>query len=177
MKLTFVDPTMDPRLLDWASSKDISGGCSIYRFYTIYMYGKSLDNLIPSNDCMQVLKKCGFGDSNTIEFDQRYAAELLCDPMKFVDLVTILLSLQRDQETIIISNYLHPYAMPIVESLIKFIQERYSIQSYVVNDCMDINDLKVSEFDTEYGYENFVSDIDRFHTQYPNNGVTTVFDI
>ena len=42
---------------------------------------------------------------------------------------------------------------------------------------MDINDLKVSEFDTEYGYENFVSDIDRFHTQYPNNGVTTVFDI
>ena len=96
MKLTFVDPTMDPRLLDWASSKDISGCCSIYRFYTIYMYGKSLDNLIPSNDCMQILKKCGFGDSNTIEFDQRYAAELLCDPMKFVDLVTILLSLQRD---------------------------------------------------------------------------------
>ena len=177
MKLTFLDPTMDPRLLDWAMTREISGCCTVFRFYTIYIYGRSLDNLIPSNESMQLLKQCGFGDSNTIEFDQRYATELLYNPKMFIDLVQILLSLQKDQETIIISNYLHPYAMPIVDSLIKFIQERYSIPSFIVNDGMDINDLQLSDFGSDSGYRNFVDDIDRFHKDYPNNGVKTVFDI
>ena len=59
-------------------------------------------------------------------------------------------------------DYTHPNAIPIIDSLIKYIQERYSINVYIYNDIGDINVLDSSDFQTKEGYMNYVEDMNRY---------------
>lgn len=166
MKLTFVDATTQRELLNWVTIKAEAKHCAVFRFYSLIMYGKPVENLVPKREILQLLRECQFGDSNTKEFDIAYANQLLMYQPSFVDLMQIMLAFQYSDETIILSNYTHPLAMPILDSLMKFIYERYSIQSYVVNDVMDIDELSKSDFESAEGYNNFITDIDRFKKIY-----------
>ena len=54
----------------------------------------------------------------------------------------------------------------IVDSLIKFIQERYSLQSFLINDIDDIDPFATSTFITEGGYLNYIDDVKRMGRYY-----------
>lgn len=170
MRLEFVDP-IQLELVDYIKTKAETLHCPVFRFYTLLMYGVPVEGLIPLPNIMQYLRDCNFGDSNTLEFDKAYASQLLMYNKSFVDLMKIMTTLQFCDTTIIITNYTHPLATPIIDSLIKFIQQRYSIQSYIVNDIMDIDNFAVSDFESNEGYTNLIKDIDRFKaiTSNPNS--------
>lgn len=161
MKITITDPTFCPPLLEWMKMREQMGQAQVFRFYTLSMYGMPLDHLLPNPTVLQYLKESSFGDEDTRQFDIAYANQLLKDPMSFTDVMTLLVSTQSVEESILSSNYTHPLVTPILDSFMKFLQQRYGIQCYIVNDPMDINNLAYSEFSKE-GYDNYISDISRF---------------
>ena len=161
MKLTIVDPAPCPQLVGWMQMREEMEQAKVYRFYTLCMLGTPLDHLLPNPQVMQYLRESEFGDADTRQFDIAYANQLLQDPMSFIDLMTLLMSTQMVPETILSSNYTHPLVMPILDSLMKFLQQRYGIQCCIVNDMIDIDPFQYSEF-TREGYDNYIADISKF---------------
>ena len=166
MKLTFVDPTYDQYIIDYIKTKEQCKKCIVFRFYSLLMYGAPLDNLIPLPQVMNLLFTTMEGDEYSKDFDTAYAYQLLTHQPSFVDLMQIMGSIQYTEEVFVISNYTHENVSPIIDSLIKFIQERYSIRPYIVNAVEDINELAVCDFQSHEGYINLIRDIDRFKMQY-----------
>jgi hypothetical protein len=76
--------------------------------------------------------------------------------------MTLLSPLQFVDEVFLISDYENA----MVSSLVKFIYERYSINAFMIKDMMDIDELQVSNFDSEEGYSNLINDIDRYKMTY-----------
>lgn len=167
MKLTIVDPLYNNSLIDYVDTKCRSKGCTAFRFYTLLMYGIPVDNLIPRPDVIQILNTIDYSsDEGTKAFDIAYANQLLYDKFSFVDFMQIMSSLQNCEETFILSNYKNQFVAQILDSMIKLIQERYSIQTYIVNEIEDINELAVSDFSSQEGYQAYIADLDRFNMIY-----------
>ena len=165
MKLSIVEP-LNPQVFEYVKLKTEIKGCSAFRFFTIVMYGIPLDNLAPQYNIVEYLNTLPEGDECTRDFDIAYANQLMNNPYSFIDLMQIMSSLQLSDEVFLLSNYSHPYVAQILDSLIKFIQERYSIYPYIINEYEDINDLAISDFQTIDGYKNFNADLDRFNMLY-----------
>lgn len=162
MRLEFVNIYNDQALLNYIRDRHENGGVPVFRFYSILMYGIELKNLYPSSYTMQYLRESHFGDSDTFEFDRAYAVQLLQAVPSFMDLMSVISSLESEEQVIVLVDYTHPNAIPIIDSLIKYIQERYSINVYIYNDIGDINVLDSSDFQTKEGYMNYVEDMNRY---------------
>ena len=162
MKLTIIDPIDDPRLLEYIRLKHAYKSCAVYRFYSLIMYGTPVESLAPTRDILQYLLVEEDGDECTKKFDMLYAQQLINNPASFIDLMQIMNALQYYNEVFLISNYKHPNVSPILDSLIKFIQERYAISPLIVNAMEDIDELAKCDFQNEMGYQNLMNDMDRF---------------
>jgi len=148
MKLTIVDPQNDPKLLDWLMTKVLSDARLPYNLYSIIDYGIRLDHLYPNPRSLELLKETEYGDGNTLRFDQAYAAQILNDDATFVDFMSLMHGVIRDEETILMSNYTSKVVMPVLDSLLKFVQQRYGIIGFIVNTIDDLDSLGTSEFGT-----------------------------
>lgn len=166
MKLTIIDPIDDMRLIEYIQLKNTYKNCAVFRCYTLIMYGTPLDNLIPFPDLLQLIACTPMGDESTKEFDIAYANQLLNNPPSFIDLMQLMTAFQDTEEVFLISNYKHPIVASILDSLIKFIQERYSIRPLIVNDIEDIDELALCDFQSQRGYDTLIQDIDRFKRMY-----------
>lgn len=158
MKLSFMTIT------DWSMVYylNIKSSVKIFNFYSMVEIGEYLNHLNPYPNIFSYLQQDnGEGDENTIQFDLAYVNQLLYDNDTFIDFMKIMMNLEIYDNVIVVTNYDNPYIMYVVESLIKIIQERYGIQSYIVNCIEDIDELNVSEF-TQEGYLNYIQDMDRF---------------
>ena len=92
-----------------------------------------------------------------------YAEQLMNDKASFFDFMKMMSSLQSTEgsdEVIVVTNYTHPVVMPIVDSLVKFIQERYGIRSYISKYPEDIDPYTVSEFEDMEHYMLYLKDIE-----------------
>ena len=112
---------------------------------------------------MSLLKQSGFGDADTYLFDKEYANQLVSHTPSFIDLMNMLSNIEHQDEIILISNYSNRMIMPILDSLLKLIQERYGIDSYLINTLDDIDQFSVSEFASPMQYNIFVSDVQRYY--------------
>lgn len=166
MRLSILDVTYDPRLLEYAMNKEKFKGAKIFNFYSLVMYGLALNSLIPVPDVMKYLFETEDGDEYSKNFDILYANQLLINPNSFVDLMTLMDSFQSVEDTIVLSNYTHPNMTGIIDSLLKFIQERYGIYPLIINTLEDIDELRVCDFESNEGYINLMTDLDRFRTTY-----------
>lgn len=164
MKLTFIDPMYNPVLLDYIQTKNVYKQCPVYKFCTLLMYGKPLDNLEPNPAVLDILRgSTTDGDSEvTRRFDTAYAGQILTNHLAFIDLMTLMHSFQESNEVFVSCNYKNEHFVPIIDSLIKFIQERYTVRSFIVQERDDINELSTSDFELPEGYQNFVSDFSIF---------------
>lgn len=162
MKLTIIDPQNDPRLLEWLSTKVLSDVRLPYNFYSIIDYGIRLDHLYPNENLLPLLKETSEGDANSLRFDQAYATQILNDKDTFIAFMTLMHGVIRDEETILMSNYTSPTTMPILDSLLKFIQQRYGINGFIVNTMDDLDGLKSSEFGTLQQQMVFADDCVRY---------------
>ena len=166
MKIEFVDVRNDMRLMNYILTKETIG-CPIYRFYSLVMYGKELPNLEPLPTIIHFLQECDYGDSNSVEFDKAYALQLLTYQKSFKDFMTLIKDIDNVPEVILITDYNEPSGMVVADSLIKFIQERYGLQTYVIKDLMDIDDNLYSEFSGN-GYATFMNDLDLYKMTFEN---------
>lgn len=162
MRLEFINLQNDIRLLDYVRSRHEISNIPVFRLYSIIMYGEELKNLYPNQNTMNYLRDCNFGDSNTLEFDKQYAWQIISYNPSFMDFMKLLSTLQDNDETIVLTDYTHPVVLPIIDSLIKLIQQRYFIQSYIINDINDIDPLLITDFDYKEGYDNFNMDMQRY---------------
>lgn len=163
MKLNIVDPQNDQRLIEYISIRSISMARLPFNFYSLLQYGIMLNNLIPVPEVMSLLKQSRYGDADTYLFDKEYANQLISHTPSFIDLMNLLSNIEHQDEIILISNYSNRMIMPILDSLLKLIQERYGIDSYLINTLDDIDQFSVSEFASPMQYNLFVSDIQRYY--------------
>ena len=163
MKLTIVDPQNDYNLLKWVMTKVVADTRLPYNFYSIVDYGYRLDNLHPSPEIMKLLTDNGYGDGDSIKFDQAYANQILTNDASFIDFMSLMHEINRDEETILMSNYTSPIIMPILDSLLKFIQQRYGINGFIVNTEDDLDPFTYSEFGTLQQQVIFSDDCIRYY--------------
>lgn len=103
----------------------------------------------------------------SIDFDIQYASALMNDPNMFCKLLMILSATYEGSIAIILVQR-DPYRDAIMESIIKFIQQRYGHNSWIVEDPEDIFCIKENSF-TPYGFMNLQQDIKKFDNLYSRN--------
>ena len=47
--------------------------------------------------------------------------------------------------------------------MIKFIQQRYSLQTIIINEITDIDPLQEFDFESQEGYRNYMNDLGRYY--------------
>lgn len=78
-------------------------------------------------------------ENNEYEFDMKYAEWVLTNDLNFASLyIDILKPLSLGSSVYIIIQKGDPYAELTAESLMKFIQQRYGYNYYIINDRSDI---------------------------------------
>jgi hypothetical protein len=164
MRLIIVDPQNDPRLVEWITTKAVADDKQPFNVFSILDYGYRLDKLAPLNDFLEYLKEDETGDTNSIQFDQKYAQYILGNDEAFIAFMSIMSKVIDEEDTIVISNYNSPALMPIIDSLLKLIQQRYGINAFIVNTIEDLESihLKYNEFGSYEQHLTFVNDVERF---------------
>ena len=107
-----------------------------------------------------MLFRSEYGDEASKIFDEEYAKQLSNKRASRFDLAIMLEQLQLKDEVILLSNPNHQIVGSIIDSLCKYIQQKYTVQAYIVNEVEDIDEFALSEFDTDEGYEAYVKDIE-----------------
>lgn len=164
MRLIIVDPQNDPRLVRWITTKAIADDRPPFNVFSILDYGYRLDKLAPLNEFLEYLKEDETGDTNSIQFDQKYAQYILGNDEAFIAFMSIMSKVIDEEDTIVISNYNSPALMPIIDSLLKLIQQRYGINAFIVNTVEDLESihLKYNEFGSYQQQLLYSSDVERF---------------
>ena len=88
------------------------------------------------------------GISSTYEFDMWYANFLINSPDAYKELIDIMRYLYNGVSVCILVDYNIEFSNLIIESLSKFILERYGYTSNIIKDIEDMNYLKEGEFET-----------------------------
>ena len=164
MRLIIVDPQNDPRLVEWITTKAVADDKKPFNVFSILDYGYRLDKLAPLNDFLEYLKEDETGDTNSIQFDQKYAQYILGNDEAFIAFMSIMSKVIDEEDTIVISNYNSPTLMPIIDSLLKLIQQRYGINAFIVNTVEDLESihLKYNEFGSYAHQLTYANDVERF---------------
>lgn len=162
MKLEFININSQ-ELLNYVKMKSESGVVPVFNFYSVIQIGEWARALEPLSN---VFERLSFAftfddDQYTLDFDRQYAFQLLSNQNSFTMLMKIMMLVETMDEVIVITNHSNPYVEVVVDSLIKFIQQRYSIQSYIINDIGDIDSFATSNFKTEEGFNNYMMDVNK----------------
>lgn len=102
----------------------------------------------------------------SVEFDRQFASSLMNDPVLFSNLMKIMLCC-REGYTVIILVQRDWYRDAVMESLSKFIQQRYGYNTWVVQDPDDIECIHECWF-TPMGLLALDEDILRYGMMYSN---------
>ncbi len=99
---------------------------------------------------LHLIPPLDLGSKNEYDFDMKYASFLLNDPNAFFDLMQIMYPLYEGEDVFLLVDD-GPVMEMLVESLQKFIQQRYGYNSaYItcVEDLLNANDGDFSELGT-----------------------------
>lgn len=102
----------------------------------------------------------------SVEFDIQYANTILSSPIMYNELMQVLSS-AYEGDIVVILVYRDSYRDAIMESLIKFIQQRYGYNSWIIEDAEDIQSIREESF-TPYGLITLQQDLKKFDESYRN---------
>ena len=164
MKLIFVNINTDQAVIDFVYTKSLIEDTLPFKYITNLDFGIPVYNLFPKKEILHLLKESVDGDSNTLEFDKQYYTQIFTDKDTFIDFMKIIKVLESQEYTFVLTNYDDEYYVSITDALIKVIQLRYSIQSYIIQNREDIdeNDFKPTNFNSPEGYQNYIKDISQY---------------
>ena len=114
----------------------------------------SLQALIPPNTIGRLTDR---------EFDIAYANYIMSNDTLFCIFFQIVYNLYIGKDVFIIVST-EDWSENLLESLLKLIQQRYGIRSYIINDICDIDPFALSDFETEIGYQNYLRDVEWYLT-------------
>lgn len=112
-------------------------------------------NILPP---LQIFQMCGNDEKL---FDIKYAEYIMSNPNVFNELMKIMYSLYYGKDVYLLVTRDGGYFDILTESLLKFIQQRYGYDSYILNDPEDILYADKGEFNI-YGLFNFDQDNKRY---------------
>lgn len=108
----------------------------------------------------------------SVQFDINYASALTNDPNMFCKLSMIVSTVYEGIIPIILVQR-DAYRDAIMESIIKFIQQKYGLISWIVEDPDDVLCIKEHPI-TPYGLLNLNNDIKRFDAIYSERNGTSI---
>lgn len=103
----------------------------------------------------------------SIDFDIAYASAINNNQILFYKLMLMISAAYEGMIVIILIQH-DPYRDAIMESLIKYVQQRYGYPIWIINDPEDILSIKEREVNP-YGFTNLLSDIKIFDELYNTN--------
>ena len=112
-------------------------------------------NILPP---LELFQMCGNDEKL---FDIKYAEYILSVPQAFNELMKIMYSLYYANDVYLLVTKDGGYFDILTESLLKFIQQRYGYDSYILNEPNDIQYAEKGEFNI-YGLFNFDADNKRY---------------
>lgn len=132
----------------------------IYNFNSLSERGIPM-NLLPPNT---------LGAINEYDFDCRYAGLIMSNEPMFMNLMNLIMDLynginvfvmvQYDEQSFFDSNN-SAWNTILIESLFKFIQQRYGLNGTLINSIDDINSANETSFE-DYGLINLEEDKERW---------------
>lgn len=112
---------------------------------TIYLNLSSYIEGFPRLTGLNPLNYYQIGISTTYEFDMWYANFILNNPESYKELIDMMRELYNGNNICVLVNYTLDFSNLLIESLSKFILERYGYISNIIKDTEDIPYLKEGE--------------------------------
>ena len=97
----------------------------------------------------------------TVDFDSQYANKILSDPLRFTVFMDIIQCDYIGYNAIVLVHR-EPYRDAFLESLLKFIQQRYGLNAWLIEDVEDIQSLKESQYNP-MGIIQLEKDLERYY--------------
>ena len=164
--IVFIDkPDLIPVIIRKTNSQ-----CEVFNFTSLYSGYRSLSALATS---MHSVNNSALPTNlfvETVEFDMNYANAILNNPLMFQALMNIMVNSYQGK-TVILLVHREPYRDALMESLIKFIQQRYGYNAWIVNDIDDISCIREVPF-TPYGITTLDEDIKRYDDMYLHGAIS-----
>lgn len=135
---------------------DINQKVKIFNFTSFKMGYKKL-NIFPRRECLQYVNQGKL-------FDQMYAVQLLEDEQMFLDLMQVIVQAYDGVEIVILVTFGNGWDF-IVESLEKFLQQRYGFISSTITCAEDYETIEDFPTNPMYLY-NLENDIARFRDKF-----------
>ena len=151
----------DPKILQYTLDNYSIRRTYVYNLSSAIYGFKELNGLI--NNMSQVFNK-PIEDIDTLQFDVTYANTILNTPYRFADLFRMIYG--TFEGNIVVVLIFHDfYRDAILESLIKLIQQRYTINPWIIN---EIDDLQCVCEDSPLvqGILNYNDDVSRIRSLY-----------
>ena len=132
----------------------------IYNFSSLKEIGIPLYLMPPNN----------LGAVSEYDFDCRYANYIMMNDNVFFNMFCMMMDIYNNIDVFILvadeeESFFNPdissWNSILIESLLKFIQQRYGLNGTLIEEPEDINCLEYSEF-SDYGIANFDEDKERF---------------
>lgn len=163
--------THDPNLIDpiYIHSK-CNGGLMILNLSSMYSGYEDITNLITNITPINNSGLPAYEFVDSINFDFQYAAALESNPELYANLMRIV-SHSYNDVCVIILVYRDPYRDAVMESLIKYIQQRYGCGSWIVEDIYDIDSI-VDTYIPAMGMKQINADLRRYDDMYSQGQVS-----
>lgn len=132
----------------------------IYNFSSLKEIGIPM-NLFPPNN---------LGAINEYDFDCKYAQYIMCNDFVFCSLMNFIMDLYSNQNIFILisdesDSFFNPdvgsWSAMLIESFLKFIQQRYGLNATYIESSDDINISEDAEF-SDFGIFNLDEDKERW---------------
>lgn len=146
----------DSRALQFIINNDFK----IYNFSSLKEVGIPLYVIPPNNLCA----------INEYDFDCKYAQYIMMNDQIFYNMMCMLMDLYNGQDVFMLiadeydsffDNNVSSWNIILVESFLKFIQQRYGINATLIESEEDLNTMEFTEF-SDFGIMNFDEDKERW---------------
>ena len=104
------------------------------------------------------------GQFDSYEFDQAYANYIMMNDQAFFELLLIVRLLNMGKDVYLVISE-EDWSISLIQSLLKFIQQRYGFNGYAINSEEDLiyaNNQPAARIDPTYGVANLDQDLDRY---------------
>ena len=156
------DPNLIPAIVNFTETE---GNFVLLNFTSLYS-GIAPDNVYPLVNHMYQINQSGMPSGQfveTFEFDLAYANSIMSAPDMYEAFMKIMFNSHEGRLVILLVSR-DAYRDALMESLIKFIQQRYGYGCWIVNDPEDIPQLHEPQY-TPDGLLTLESDIQDYRMQ------------
>lgn len=155
----------DPQMIS-SISEQVGAIPLIYNYTSLYS-GIASDNIYALTNHMRTINATGLPPNQfieSLEYDIAFAKAILTIPDMYEALMKIVINNYEGRLVVILVTR-DPYRDALMESLIKFIQQRYGYNCWIINDYDDIESLQESNYSPE-GLLTIQADIERYREMY-----------